>query len=79
MKKTQIIELFSNIKATFMSFCAIMLFVILSVGVFAGISWTSPALQRAADNVYDEGSLYDVEVQFPNGLTEDDMEKLKAI
>ena len=49
MKKTQIIELFSNIKATFMSFFAIMLFVILSVAVFAGISWTSSALQRAAD------------------------------
>lgn len=79
MKKTQILELFSNIKATFMSFFAIMLFVVLSAGVFAGISWTSPALQKAADKEYDNGSLYDIEVQFPNGLTEKDMEELKKI
>ena len=62
MKKTQRIELLSNIKATFMSFFAIMLFVVLSVGVFSGISWTSPALMGAADSLYDEGNLYDVEV-----------------
>ncbi|MDD6881692.1 MAG: hypothetical protein PUE18_08995 [Firmicutes bacterium] len=79
MKKTQILELFSNIKATFMSFFAIMLFVVLSVGVFSGISWTSPALQKAADKEYDKGSLYDIEVQFPNGLTEEDMEELKKV
>ena len=79
MKRTQIIELFSNIKATFMSFFAIMLFVILSVAVFAGISWTSPALQRAADEVSDEGNLYDIEVQFPNGLTEEDLQALRNI
>ncbi|MGN0711622.1 MAG: hypothetical protein ACI4LO_07655 [Anaerovoracaceae bacterium] len=79
MKKMQIIELFSNIKATLMSFCAIMLFVVLSVGVFAGISWTSPALQRAADMVYEEGGLYDIEVVFPNGLTDEDMGKIREI
>ena len=62
-----------------MSFFAIMLFVVLSVGVFSGISWTSPALMGAADSLYDEGNLYDVEVQFPNGLTEEDMEKLMAV
>lgn len=79
MKKTQIIELFSNIKSTFMSFFAILLFVLLSVGVFSGISWTSPALQRAAEEVFDEGRLYDIEIQFPNGLTDEDLQKLKAI
>ena len=62
-----------------MSFFAIMLFVVLSVGVFSGISWTSPALMGAADSLYDEGNLYDVEVQFPNGLTDEDMEELMAV
>ena len=76
MKKTQIIELFSNIKSTFMSFFAILLFVLLSVGVFSGISWTSPALQRAAEEVFDEGRLYDIEIQFPNGLTDEDLQKV---
>ena len=79
MKKTQFIELLSNIKATFMSFFAIALFVVLSIGVFAGISWTSPALQSAADRIYDEGSLYDIEIQFPNGLTDKDLDKIRTV
>lgn len=79
MKKTQFIELLSNIKATFMSFFAISLFVVLSIGVFAGISWTSPALQSAADRIYDEGSLYDIEIQFPNGLTDKDLDKIRTV
>lgn len=79
MKKTQIIELFSNIRSTFMSFFAIMLFVVLSVGVFAGISWTSPALQGAADEIYDDGNLYDIEIQFSNGLTEEDLQELQDV
>lgn len=79
MKKTQLLELISNIRATFMSFFAIALFVLLSIGVFAGISWTSLALQNAADRIYDEGKLYDVEIQFPNGLTDEDIEKIKKI
>ena len=79
MKKTQFIELLSNIKATFMSFFAIALFVVLSIGVFAGISWTSPALQSAADRIYDEGSLYDIEIQFPNGLTDKYLDKIRTV
>ena len=79
MKKTQIKELFSNIKATFMSFMAIVLFVVLSVGVFTGISWTSPALQRSAEEIFDEGNLCDIEIQFPNGLTDEDLQQIMAL
>ena len=79
MKKTQIKELLSNIKATRMSFIAIMLFVLLSVGVFTGISWTSPALWKSADEVFDEGNCYDIEIQFPNGLTDEDLQKIAEI
>lgn len=79
MKKTQIKELLSNIKATFMSFMAIVLFVVLSVGVFTGISWTSPALRNSAEEIFDEGNLCDIEIQFPNGLTDEDLQQIMAL
>ena len=62
MKRTQIRELFSNIKVTFVSFFSILMFVALGVGLFVGISWTAPALQSAADRVFDEGSFHDFSV-----------------
>lgn len=79
MKRTQIIELFSNVKATVVSFFSIMMFVALGVGLFVGIGWTAPALQKAADAVFDEGSFHDIAVQFPYGLTEDDLRALKGV
>lgn len=79
MKKTQIKELLSNIKTTFMSFFAIMLFVALSVGVFTGISWTAPALQNSAEAVFEDGQLYDFEIQFPNGMSDADIKKVEAV
>lgn len=79
MKKTQILELLSTIRATFMSFVSIVMFVALSIGVFAGISWTSPALQRAADEIYDEGRLYDLEIRFVSGMTESDLKELDGV
>ncbi len=79
MKKTQIKELLSNIKTTFMSFFAIMLFVALSVGVFTGISWTAPALQNSAETVFEDGNLYDFEIQFPNGMSDADIKNIEAL
>lgn len=79
MKRTQIRELFSNIKVTFVSFFSILMFVALGVGLFVGISWTAPALQSAADRVFDEGSFHDFSVQFPYGLTESDLSELRDV
>ena len=79
MKPTQVTELLANIKATVVSFFSIMMFVALGVGVFAGIYWVSPALRLAADEAYDEGALHDAQVQFPYGLTEDDLAQLRAV
>ena len=76
MKPTQIIDLFSNIKATFVSFFSILMFVTLGVAVFLGISWAAPALQNAADDMFDEGSFHHFQIQYSYGLTDDDLEKL---
>ncbi|MBQ9042173.1 MAG: FtsX-like permease family protein [Eggerthellaceae bacterium] len=79
MKPTQITELFANIRKTFVSFFSILMFVALGVGIFLGITWAGPALQTAADKVYDEGSLHDFQVQFSYGLTDDDLKKLADV
>ncbi|MDO4745740.1 MAG: hypothetical protein Q4B18_04205 [Bacillota bacterium] len=79
MKKTQRLELYNNIKGTFKSFFSIMMFVALSVGIFAGISWTAPALQNSAEEVFSKGNLYDFEVLYPNGLTEENIEMIEDV
>ena len=79
MKPTQITELFANIRATFVSFFSILMFVALGVGIFLGINWASPALYNAADGLYDEGAFHHVQVTFPYGLTQDDLDKLAAV
>ena len=76
VKPTQITELLANIKATFVSFFSILMFVALGVGVFLGISWAGPALQNAFDAMADEGQLHNYQVQFVYGLTDDDLGKL---
>ena len=79
MKPTQITELISNIKATFVSFFSILMFVALGAGIFAGIMWVAPAMQRSVAEVFDEGSFHNFQIQFPYGLTDDDIAKLKTV
>ena len=79
MKPTQITELFANIRKTFVSFFSIFMFVALGVGIFLGISWAGPALQNAADGVFDKGRFHDFQVQFPYGLSDGDVEKLSQV
>ena len=76
MKPTQVTELFATIKKTFVSFFSIFMFVALGVGVFLGISWAGPALQDASDNMFREGQFHNFQIQFPLGLTDDDLQKL---
>ncbi len=79
MKPTQLTELLANIKATFVSFFSILMFVALGVGIFLGISWAGPALEGAADRAFDEGSFHNFQIQFPYGLTDDDLQELSEV
>ena len=79
MKPTQFAELIANIKGTFVSFFSILMFVALGVGVFVGISWSGPALETAADAKYAEGGFHNFQVQFPYGLTDDDIAAISAL
>ena len=77
MKPTQVTELLANIRKTFVSFFSILMFVALGMGVFLGISWAGPALQNAADGMCAEGRFHNFQVQFPYGLTDDDLLRLE--
>ena len=79
MKPTQITELLANIKKTFVSFFSILMFAALGVGVFLGISWAGPALEQAGNNMLDEGSFHSFQIQYPYGLTDDDMKDLSEV
>lgn len=79
MKSTQVRELFLNIKVSIVSFFSILMFVALAVGVFLGISWSGPALENAIDGNLSDGSFHDIQIQFPYGLTEDDMAQLASL
>ncbi len=76
MKPTQVTELFANIKKTFVSFFSILMFVALGVGIFLGISWAGPALKVAANQNFNEGSFHHYQIQYPYGLTDDDIREI---
>ncbi len=40
MKKTQVIDLFKNVKSSIVSFVAIVIFVTLAVAVYLGLGWS---------------------------------------
>ena len=56
-----------------------MMFVALGAGVFAGIFWVAPALENTADGVFDEGAFHHFQLQFPYGLTQDDLAQLREV
>lgn len=74
MKKTQFTELFANIRATLVSFLSVVLFVALGVGLYSGLCWSAKALQNGSDKAFTEGNLHGVEVTFPYGITQDDID-----
>ena len=78
MTRHQIIELFANIRSTFVSFFSIVLFVTLGVGLFLGIHGAAVSLQRAAAIAYQDGAFHDIEVVYPYGLDGDDLEAIAA-
>lgn len=79
MKRTQVVELFATIRRTLVSFFSILMFATLGIGVYLGISWAAPALERAANQMIDEGSFHSFQIQYPYGLTDGDLETLSEV
>ena len=79
MKGIRVVELLAEIKANLVSFISISVFVCLGVALFLGIQWGASALRGEALRSMDEGRMHDVTVQFPYGITKEDLEELKHI
>ena len=79
MKPTQAIDLIETIRTTIVSFVSILMFVALGVAVFLGISWVEPGMKIAADNMFSEGAFHNFQIQYPYGLTQDDINKLLEV
>lgn len=79
MKRTQITELLANIRATAVSFFSIVMFVALGLGIFVGIFWSSRALYVVADNTFNNKAFHHFQIQFPYGVTEEDIQELSAL
>ena len=79
MKKTQLLELFCNIKGTFVSFFSIMMFVALGVAIFLGLGWSAGAVRHATESHLQEGKFHDIEVSYPLGLTNEDVQAISEV
>lgn len=76
MKKTRWIEFFKNIRDTKVAFASILLFVALAAAVYTGLSWSGEAFVRSVEEDYGRFCLYDAEIVFPGGLSEEQIRSL---
>lgn len=77
MKKTSWIELFNNIKKTFISFVAILLFITCASALFVGIHWTVNSISLCLEKEYADGNMYNFKVQSNIGFTDEMINELK--
>ena len=55
MKRIRVVELLANIKANFVAFLSIAMFVALGIGLFLGIEWGAVALRNAENEAREKG------------------------
>lgn len=77
MKKTQIIELFKNIKKTFVSFISIAVFIALATGIFLGINWSTTTFSKMIDKTVNDGEMQNIEITYPYGFTDDFVKEIQ--
>ena len=76
MKKTQIIELFKNIQGSLVSFISMMMFISLGLAIFSGITFSVNTLKKATTDVQSTASLHDVELYYPYGVSQKEINTL---
>ena len=79
MRNVRIVELAAGIRATFVSFFSIVMFVALGAAVFLGLQWGKQALSTTFDETLAQSNFHDIEVQYPYGITDQSIEDLRAI
>lgn len=79
MKKAQRTDLFREIIKSKNRYLSILFIVALGVAFYAGIRSSEPDMKISADHFYDETNFFDIRIVSPNGLTDEDLDKLKHI
>ena len=77
MKKTQFIELVRIIKKTIVSFVSIVIFVMLTIGMFLGCSWSVEGFRDTVTNYVSSGNMYNAEFSYPYGFDDDYISELE--
>jgi len=79
MKKTRLRNALRNIKKNFISWFAVAIVTMIGCGVFLGILFYDNSMIEAADSFYKETNYEDLEVMLPNGISDEDVNKLKDV
>ena len=79
MERIKLEELRAEIKANIVPFFSITMFVCLGIALFVGIHWSGVALRTTADEAFEAGFMHDVELAFPYGITDENLDELRAI
>lgn len=81
MKRKNVLrkDFYMEIAKTFNRFISIFLIVAMGVAFFSGIRASEPDMRYTADDYFDEHQLMDIRIQGTMGLTEDDVDAVKAV
>lgn len=79
MKKTYSKSILHTVRAKVSRFLALFAIVALGTGFLAGILAAPVDMRLSADEYYRTADLYDIKIQATQGLTEDDLEIVRAI
>ena len=78
-KKALAKDFYMEIRRSLGRFLSIFFIVAIGVAFFSGIRATEPDMRYSGDAYFDEKNLMDIEVISTMGLTEDDIDALKAV
>ena len=79
MKSTRRKNILRGIRQSLNRYLSILFIVALGAGFLAGLSATSPDMFENADHYMDEYRWYDIDVKATQGLTDADLEALRAV
>lgn len=79
MSKIRQIEMLRLIQKNIVSFTSIGFFVVLAVALFLGMGGAKDAVESSVYSYLENQHFHDMEIMYPYGLDEEDMEKLRAV
>lgn len=73
------IDLLKTIKATRVSFIALIMFISMSVGNLLGTGWSGPAVEILANKYYDDHAVMDFKAISADSFSQDDVDRIRSL